>query len=33
METEGIIDLINTIDWRALIVLGVGYLAYKLKGK
>ena len=27
----GIIDLINTLDWRMLAMLGIGYLVYHLK--
>jgi len=31
MEAQGIIDLINTVDWRMLALAGIGYLALKLK--
>lgn len=27
----GIIDLVNTLDWRALALIGIGYLVYKFK--
>jgi len=31
MVTEGIIDLLNTIDWRALAMVGIGILLYRNK--
>jgi len=31
METQGIIDLINTIDWRAVALIGIGWLLYRKK--